>query len=298
MKFTNKHNLPEVFVAAIMEDSYTKGDANISVTGLLTPPQQRRLLEKHDDEIVTDVSDHMAILHGKALHYIAEKAANDQHHILAEKILYSYYLGWKIKGQFDQVLIGEGKLLDIKTCSAYKVSDGVVPEEWVQQTNIYKRMLQKEKGLVINSIQIAVSVKDFSKKIARTKSNYPPAAGFTMDVPVWEDDVIDAFIEERVRLHQLEEPPSCSDKDIWARSPKWAVMKRGNIKAVRLFDNPFEAEQFASTSAAFHVEHRPGEAVRCQEWCGAAPFCPQWTADPRNTQPIPSITETLFDAKV
>lgn len=292
MIYTNKHNLPEVFVSCIVEDSYTKGDANISVTGLLAPPQQRHLVEKHDHEIVVDVSDRMAILHGKALHYIAEQAANAHLHILAEKILYSHYLGWKIKGQFDQVLIGEGCLLDIKTCSAYKVSDGIVPEEWVQQTNIYKRMLQKEKGLAINKIQIAVAVKDFSKRMARTKSNYPPAPGFTMDVPVWDDDTIDAFIEERVRLHQLTEPPSCSERDIWARPAKYAVMKRGNVRAIRLFDTAIEADQFASSSASLYVEYRPGEAIRCMEYCDAAPFCPQWAVDPRNK----SLTEEVFNA--
>ena len=43
MILTNKHNLPEAIVAAIMNDSYTKGDADISVTELLSPPQLRAL---------------------------------------------------------------------------------------------------------------------------------------------------------------------------------------------------------------------------------------------------------------
>ena len=47
MKLTNNHNLPEAIVAAIMNDSYTKGDADISVTELLTPPQLRHLKLKH-----------------------------------------------------------------------------------------------------------------------------------------------------------------------------------------------------------------------------------------------------------
>lgn len=295
MIITNKYNLPEVFVDAIKNDPYSKGDANISVTGLLSPPLMRHLVEKHDDEITVDASDRMAALYGQAMHYIAERAAAGKFNLLSEKTLYTHYLGWKIKGQFDSVMIAEGILLDIKTCSSYKVADGQVPEEWVQQTNIYKRMLQKEKGLVINSIRIAVSVKDFSKRKARTQSNYPPAAGFMMDVPVWHDDDIDTFIEERVRLHQQLDPPSCTEKDIWARSPSWAVMKRGNVRAIRVYDNPDDAAQFASSSAALYVEHRLGEAIRCAEYCDAAPFCPQWAVDPRNKS-IPSITEELFNA--
>lgn len=294
MIYTNNYNLPEVFVDCVLNDPYSKGDADISVTGLLTPPQMRHLVEKHDHEIVVDVSTRMAALHGQAMHVIAERAANDKLHLLSEKTLYSHYLGWKIKGQFDSVLIGEGTLLDIKNCASYKVAGGKIPDEWVKQTNIYKRMLQKEKGLVIKSIQIAVMVKDFSKRLAETKTDYPPAPGFTMDIPVWEDDVIDAFIEERIRLHQQTEPPSCTEADIWAKPATWAVMKRGNMRAVRLFYNPDEAQQFASGSAStLYVEHRIGEAVRCASWCDAAPFCPQWQTDPRNNH-IPSITEELF----
>lgn len=295
MKYTNKHRIPEVMVRVLVNDEYSKGDADISVTGLLSPPQMRRLLEKHDDEIVVDVSELTHVMHGKMMHVVAERAAEGDHNMLTEKTIYSHYLGWKIKGQFDHVLLGEGVLLDFKSCSASKVSNGVVPEEWIQQTNIYKRMLQKEKGLIINQIQVYVSVKDYTKYAARTKQGYPPAPAFTLDIPVWDDDAIDAFIEERVRLHQQEEPPPCTDKDRWARDEKWAVMKRGNVRAIRLFDNPFEAHQFASTSAALYVEHRPADPIRCMDWCHAAPFCKQWQDDPRNIQKQ-TVEEFLFNA--
>lgn len=298
MILTNKYNVSEVFVTAVENDSYSKGDAHISVTGLLSPPQMRYLLEKHDDEIEVDVSQRLAALHGQAMHVVAERAATGNLQLLTEKTIYTHYLGWKIKGQFDGVLIGPGILRDLKNCKAYKVADGKIPEEWVQQTNIYKRMLQKEKGLVINQIHVDVFIRDFSERRARTTAGYPPAPGYKIDIPVWDDDTIDAFIEERVRLHQLAEPPSCSERDIWAKPAKWAVMKRGNVRAVRLFDNPEEAAQFASTSVAFHVEHRPGEATRCMDHCAAARFCSQWAADPRNIPTTPSITESLFDAQI
>lgn len=297
MKYTNKHRIPEVMVRVLINDEYSKGDADISVTGLLSPPQMRHLMEKHDDEIVVDVSDLIYSLQGKSVHHLAEVAAGGDYNMLTEKSIYSQYLGWKIKGQFDHVLLGEGLLLDFKTCSSHKVSNGAVPEEWVQQTNIYKRLLQKEVGLTISQIQVCAIVKDYSKHAAQTKQGYPPAPIFVLDIPVWEDDAIDAFIEERVRLHQQEEPPACTDKDRWARDEKWAVMKRGNVRALRLFDNPFEAEQFASTSAALYVEHRPGDLIRCQDWCHAAPFCKQWQEEPRNTRKQ-MVEEILFNAKV
>jgi len=57
MKLTNNLRLPDPMVRAVGNDSYTKGDADISVTELLTPPQLRALRIKHHDEIVEDVSD-------------------------------------------------------------------------------------------------------------------------------------------------------------------------------------------------------------------------------------------------
>lgn len=295
MIFTNKYNLPDFMVEALTEDTYTKGDADASVTELLSPPQMRRLEIKHHDEIIVDVSTLIPAAQGRSFHHMVEMMAKKNYNTLSEKIIYSNYLGWKIKGQFDLVLLGQGALLDIKTCRAYKVNNGVVPKEWIQQTNIYKRMLQKEKGLVINKIQIGASIKDWSRYKASSDPGYPPAEFFMLDVPVWNDDVIDAFIEERVRLHQEEIPKSCSEEDIWAKAPVWAVMRRGKIKAVRLFDNLAEAEEFAKTSAGLYVEHRPGKPVRCAEWCRAAPFCSQWETDPRNIPTQPTM-ENLFDA--
>jgi hypothetical protein len=295
MKYTNNYNLPDFLVEGLLEDTYTKGDANASVTELLSPPQMRHLLLKHDDEITADVSTLIASAQGRSFHYMIEMMAKKNYNTLSEKIIYSNYLGWKIKGQFDLVLIGECALLDIKTCKAYKVDGGVVPKEWVHQTNIYKRILQKEKGMTINKIQIGAYIKDWSRHKAQSVSGYPPAEFFMMDVPVWEDDAIDALIEERVRLHQEEIPRSCTEEDIWAKPSVWAVMKRGKIKAVRLFSSLAEAEEFASASVGLYVEHRPGKAVRCSDWCNVAPFCQQWETDPRNIPAQPTM-ENLFDA--
>ena len=52
MKYTNKHNVPQEIINAIHNDNYTKGEAIISVTGLLQPPQIRLLAKEHSDNLV------------------------------------------------------------------------------------------------------------------------------------------------------------------------------------------------------------------------------------------------------
>lgn len=297
MKLTNKRRLPEVVVRAVANDSYTKGEADISVTELLTPPQLRKLKLEHYDELEEDVSDRIASLRGQAFHVILERAAAGDPDMMIEKTVYSKYGGWKIKGQIDHVLLSSGELFDFKETTARKVRGGVLPREWEQQTNIYRRMLHREKGIQIGAIAVFAFLKDWSKRESKQSQDYPQAGVVRLEVPMWTDEQVDAFIEERVRLHQMAEPIACTEEDVWAKPDKWAVMKRGNIKAIRVYNNPVDAELHAGQSSAFYVEHRPGEAIRCQEWCPVSHLCPQWAGDPRN-QRIQSVEESLFNAQV
>ena len=295
MNMTNKLRLPDVIVRAVEKDSYTKGEADISVTELLSPPQMRRLKNQHADQIVEDVSDRIYSLLGQSLHTIIERAASADATVLAEATVYSEYGGWIVKGQADHLLLSTGELLDFKMTSVYKVQGGGVPREWVEQTNIYRRLLQKEKGINVTSLAIIVILRDWSKNKSIQSQDYPQAQVLRLEVPLWTAEQADAFIEERVRLHQEDPPIPCSDYDVWARPSSYAVLKKGNVRAIRIYDNPFAAEEHASQSAALHVEHRPGVALRCQEWCPVSALCPQWRDDPRNKRQQ-SVEESLFSA--
>ena len=295
MKLTNKLRLPDAIVRAIANDSYTKGEADISVTELLTPPQLRKLKLAHYDELEEDVADRVPSLRGQAFHVIVERAAAGDPNVMVEKTVYSEYGGWVVKGQVDHVLISSGELFDFKETNARKVRGGVLPREWEQQTNIYRRMLNREKGIQIGTIAVFAFIRDWSRRESRQSQDYPQAPVVRLEVPLWTDEQADAFIEERIGLHQMAEPVACSEEDVWAKPDKWAVMKRGNVKAIRVYNNMFDADAHAGQSSVFYVEHRPGEAVRCQEWCPVSHLCPQWATDPRNKR-VQSVEESLFDA--
>jgi hypothetical protein len=276
-----------------MNDSYTKGDADISVTELLSPPQLRHLKLKHYEELSEDVSDRIWSLLGQSVHTIIERASLALPNILTEVTINSEYGGWKLKGQVDNVVLSDSQLIDFKVTSAWKVKGGVVPPEWEQQTNIYRRLLAKEKGLVIDRMSVIAVLRDWSRNEAGRSPDYPQAQVKMLDVRLWSEEEADAFINQRIAMHQAEVPALCTVEDRWTKPEKWAVMKRGNVRAVRLFDNPIDAEHLANTASNLYVEHRPGEAVRCQTWCPVSRWCTQWANDPRNK---PSISETLFNA--
>ncbi len=48
MKYSNKHNIDPIFVRAVMNDDYTKGAADFSVTEILKPHQIAVLEDRHD----------------------------------------------------------------------------------------------------------------------------------------------------------------------------------------------------------------------------------------------------------
>ena len=103
------------------------------------------------------------------------------------------------------------------------------------------------------------------------------------------------YVNDRVTAHQdarqmfdLEDKLTpCSDKERWAKEDKWAVIKKGNKKAFRVFNNKQDAENLVydlSDKLALDVhkrnhdiEFRKGEYTRCKSnYCGVADFCQQY----------------------
>ena len=81
MKLTNRLNLPDAFVAAVAGDPYSPGiplpntKGVYSVTTLIGPPQIKRLLDQHEDELSEDVSDRVWALLGRSVHKMLEHSA-------------------------------------------------------------------------------------------------------------------------------------------------------------------------------------------------------------------------------
>ena len=73
-KYTNKYNIPVEIIRAIENDNYTKGNADISVTGLIQPPRIRVLQDINKDKITSDYSDEVWKILGQSIHTIMERA--------------------------------------------------------------------------------------------------------------------------------------------------------------------------------------------------------------------------------
>ncbi len=274
MNLTNTYNLPDAILQAVKNDPY-KGGGDISVTKLIDAPQRRQLISKFKDAIVEDVSDRVWSLLGQAVHTILERANKSD---IVEERLYAEVNGWQLSGQFDRIDLHGTTLDDYKVTGVYKAMAGDV-KDWTWQLNIL-RWLAIQNGHKVDGLRIIAILRDWKKSESQRKQNYPIAPIVSIDIEVLPDDVIYQYICERISLHQKAsagEQVLCTDDERWYEGTKWALMKKGGKRAIRVYENKDEIE--SPIADGFFIEERKGGYKRCAEYCEVAPFCDQYQAD-------------------
>lgn len=284
MRITNNHGLPKTILNAIQRDDYTRGNARISVTGLLKPPRIGLLYAKHTNDIEKDVVDFIWALFGKAVHKVLEVGGDEEH--IPEERLFAEIRGWRISGQLDLQKLAPPMVAvtDYKVTSAWAVMNE--KPEWEQQLNSYRWLLETATNYRVSKLAICAFVRDWSRHEAGASNTYPQQPMVMIDLPLWGMNEATAFIEERVRVHQTAqaewdmggEPPLCTDEERWMRKTSYAVKKQGNKRATKVHDSALEAAKHAKNlGAEFLVETRPGEPIRCTgDYCSVSRWCSQY----------------------
>jgi hypothetical protein len=279
MNYTNELGLPAPLAAALTKDSYSRGDASYSATGLLRPPRMAALFDDPDNIMFRDVSENLWTLFGTAVHSILEDSKHPD--FITEERLYCSVSGIKLSGAIDVQHVqsdGTRVLQDYKTRKAYGVMNNDSDEK---QLNIYAYIAHKN-GIKVSGLQIINFVKDWSKHEAARKPDYPPQDIFIQNIPLWPIEQTEAFVMERIAAHEEARAgnlPDCTDEERWLRDDKFAVMKEKRVRAVRVFDSQEEAETFiaAQKDADKHtIDHRRGQPLRCEQFCDVSDYCDQF----------------------
>jgi hypothetical protein len=237
MKITNEYGAPEIFIRAIEDDPYDKGDADFSVTGLIKPPQVGRLFEEHEDKISTDVRDEIYKLIGSAVHKVLEKYGGDN---AEQRYFAEHTYGVKISGAID--LVENGAVTDYKTTSVGAVQYAL-KSDWEAQLNLYAWLLDQN-GIEATSLTICAICRDWSKPRIKTWKNYPPSPVVVMPVPLWSAERRQRFVDQRVKVHMQEATLPCTDEERWAKKAP--------------------------------MPSAPTTYIRCEDYCDVSEFCPQW----------------------
>lgn len=302
-KITNNSGLPIPMFNALKADTYV-GGGDISITKLIAPPRQVALRKFHEDEIEEDADGRIWMLLGNAVHRVLELSASDD--VVVETRLFMPIEGihtdegplvWRLSGQPDVYQPATQELFDYKVTSVWSVLFGDKPE-WEAQVNL-QAMLHRNKGDKVLTGSIIGILRDWSVRKARFEKDYPPRAVKKIGLPMWTQEECIAYAQERVKLHQIaqrdylasgKDPdvlPLCTPEERWYRGASFAVKRKHektgkvNKKADRLFKTEEEANKYIRDNAnnipkgtVFdEVEERPGENIRCLEYCDVAEFC-------------------------
>ena len=278
MKITNKYDLPHILVAAMENDPYTRGDADISVTQLIDGSRVRTLREEHPDR-ESDVSDMVWAFFGQSVHAMLERIPESEGVLKEQRV--STKVGNKVlSGAIDLIytkkspVITQRVLADYKVTSVWSVIYG--KPEWDRQLNVYRWLWEKEGGSPIDSLQIITFLRDWQK--SKAGDNYPVAPICTVEIPMWDMDKTEQYVRNRMKRH-FSDDPYCSDSETWKKDDTWAMKKKGRKTAVKVFHDEQEAndalEKFGTSDN--WIEHRKGRFTRCEDYCDVQQWCEQFS---------------------
>ena len=289
MKLTNNFNLPDTFVNVIKRPQYDKGDSQISATEILNSPRIVQLKRKHWDDLSEDASDMVWSLFGSAVHNILQHGKDD-HHVVEQRIFTEFH-GWKISGAIDlQEVYEDGIVIsDYKVTGAWAAQNG--KQDWITQLNLYAWLVERVKQQKVKALKIVTIIRDWSRRDAQSKPDYPQSPVWVIDIPLWNYEDREAFIRRRLDMHNDAffaahaegEMPLCSSDDMWEKPTMYAIKKEGNVRAKSVFEDRQEAEEAlkqieyaAKKGEKFFLEVREGSRTRCEGFCQVAPFCSQY----------------------
>jgi hypothetical protein len=281
MTISNKFSLPQPFVDLVSEDTYSKGESDITTTGLAQPPKIAELWRRHASEITMDCSEKVWTMLGTANHYVLEQIAKrNPERYVAESRFYLDVDGVKLGGQIDLYDRETETLWDYKVSSVYKaMSDDKL--EWTKQANVNK-LLCEHNGIHPKKLAVLLVMKDWKRKDSEFKADYPKCAIQEIPLPIWREEETLAYIKSRINLHNLakvisneDEIPVCTEEERWSKPTTWAVLKeKGAKRAVNggLYGSEAEALLHAKRIGGA-VEKREGEETRCLSYCQVRNWC-------------------------
>lgn len=302
MKITNNFGMPQPFVDFAINDKYSKGLADISVTTLIDSPKIRIMKEKHDNDIEVDAVDMIWALFGTAVHSVLENSKQSDDTITEER-LYSKIDGWILSGAVDRQEITNNEdgsktvnIIDYKVTSVWSVIYG--KPDWEKQLNCYAYLVSEKNAfsnIKVGSLKICAILRDWNRREAERKEDYPKAPIVFVDVPLWDNRKVSTYISKRMRIHQEAQIlydvhgdlGLCSDDETWKKPDTWAVKKKSQKRALRVLDSEEEASNYIEwhkkteddysqkRKTEYEIEFRKGEHTRCVSYCSVSEFCNQ-----------------------
>lgn len=288
MEYTNNFNIPQVVIDAIVADKYEVDPLkNIySVSSLISPPKIRQLFKRHIKDIKRDISEDLWIFLGKMGHRVFENVS-DVNRLKEERISVSYG-GYNITGKSDLYDGDTKSITDFKFTSVWNyIYNPNGKEEWVNQLNLYAWLFRKY-NFEVNFLRILCILRDWMKSKAKSDIDYPKIPFVEIKIDLWDFEKQEKFLIERLTFHEKQNNLSddeitiCNEKERWTRPTSYAILKEGNKKATKVFEDKeiankeLEIIKEKNKKDSYILETREGIDVRCVDYCDVSQFCNYW----------------------
>jgi len=272
-KVTNKYNYPECVVRSLIpKHGYIPNPLRIGVKDLMGAPLPRTLKLRHADDIETDVSSLINIFHGYLVDESIKRFAG-MWDLTDIKLEIPTEYGLTLIGKPDIVSIDTGILTDIKYTSIWSFIFGAQVDDWEKQLNVYDWALNTTEQIHIKELNITAIFRDW-KKTEAYKADYPDTPIKIVPIVRWPIQKQEDYINSRLEDHVNNPERECTPEEKWQTPDTFAVMKKGNKKASRVFENRNEADTYIKDKGDdFSVIKRNGECKKCNEYCSVNQFC-------------------------
>ena len=278
MKITNKNGIPDPIYRAIKSGWYSGDGAKhfCSVTELLKPEKIFVLERRYKEQITQEASGLIWSLMGSAMHRVLE--ASETKSTLNEERLFATVNGKIISGGID--LFEDGIISDFKFTSVWQYLYKSSNTLWEQQLNLYSYLYQSA-GFEVDKLQIILIFRDWVAAKGKYEKRYPQQIE-VIPLEKWDLSWCRQFIA--MKLDKLERAlslpddaiPACSQQERWQDPKKYAVMKKGNKRALKLFDSKKSATKFISLHKdrkKLFIDIRESIPRRCENYCVVNRFC-------------------------
>jgi hypothetical protein len=239
---------------------------------------QNRYREEIEDK--TDLVDLYQTFLGHMAHKIMETTLQDSVCTGEQRYVLDTGMG-VVSGTPDHYNPATQTIQDYKYTSVFSyMSQGSIVK-WTEQLNLYAYILGKN-GLNVNGLEIVCILRDWQPNKVGREAGYPETWCHVVPISLWSLPEQALFLLKRLNEHRNPDNPQCTPGEMWEKPSTWAVMKKGQKRAVRVFkeDDEDGMDQAATTyninGTAYWWEKRPGERTRCERWCNVRDWCPQY----------------------
>lgn len=295
-RLINDINLPYPIFKAILNDPYSNGDADYSVSQLFESARYIFGHRRMPPGFTEKVSDKMALFEGSMYHDGVEHRLIDDPEFIVEKRLFLNIMvngePVKISGAFDVYHIDSETLYDHKTTKAggWKMRHKKMAA-YGQQVNIYRLLMKLNKVAEPMNLAIIFMIKGWDE-IDSYSPGYPPCQFMLEPVSVMEYDEVVGLIRSKIielesyKDMELSEMPYCEPHQRWEDPPTYKVCKldkNGNIPlrpravprsktvAKSVFDTEEEAVKLKQKlGSEYFWTEVGGEPKRCLKHCKLA----------------------------